>query len=182
MASYEMSDVQRNHVVVEQPPSINNVCCGFGSKYYVILTDGRIIQREEQRRCGCTCGRVDSMFFLSDISGITDKAECRCPSLNCASLLCILFCCPCLVLCALCDCSNCRRGVPITLRALTGSEVFIFDRRLVYNALADIPNAARPHKITSQPSQASMSVHGAPYPAVQYPAFRPNVPDYNAAF
>ncbi|CAF1651553.1 unnamed protein product, partial [Adineta ricciae] len=96
MASYEMSHVQRKYVVVEQPPSINNVftlasgeriaqtydcddsCCGFGSKYSVILTDGRIIQRQEQQRCGCTCGRVDSMFFLSDISGITDKVECRC--------------------------------------------------------------------------------------------------------
>ncbi|CAF1475907.1 unnamed protein product [Adineta ricciae] len=74
------------------------------------------------------------------------------------------------------------RGVPITLRALTGSEVFIFDRRLVYNALADIPNAARPHKITSQSSQESMSMHSAPYPVVQYSAFRQNIPDYNAAF
>ena len=156
--------------VVQQPMNINNVfsitgdetirrryecdetVCGCGATYSVTLTDARIIQRYQDHVCGCNGSNVDSMLFLSDISSIKDRVEREglCPKAGCG----VSGCCMCLffpiglLCCLLHKCSD--KGVPITLKGAFGTEVFTLPGGQVRQALADIPAAALPHKVSSR--------------------------------
>ncbi|CAF1467158.1 unnamed protein product [Adineta ricciae] len=122
--------------------------CGCGSKYTVALTNERIIQRRADSCCGCCSqGYIDSMLFLSDISSISTRVN---PT---------------------------RNGMPLTLTGPFGSEVFTFSRQSFHNALAMIPQAAMPHKISTQPR----IVMQTPYSAPPYET-KPMKPDYQSAF
>ena len=59
--------------------------------------------------------------------------------------------------------------MPVTLTGPFGSEVFTFSRQSFHNALAMIPQAAMPHKITTQPG---IGMQIAPYLAPPYEADR----------
>ncbi|CAF1539797.1 unnamed protein product [Adineta steineri] len=82
-----------------------------------------------------------------------------------------MCCCTPLILVACCLACNCKRGVPVTLWGPHGLEVFTFDRAVVLSALGDIPRAALPHKIATQPSRSTGPMHPQPYPPTtqQYP-------------
>jgi hypothetical protein len=192
------------YVISEQPQDIENIftlgsgekilntyecddrCCGFGPKYVVTLTDARIIQREKRRCCCCHGARVDSMLFLSDISSIKNKVEYNCVHLIFGILLPnILLCC----LPLLCTACHCIKGVPITLHGPFGAEVFTLDRSVVLSALGEIPKAALPHKILTQPSQSSMQMQASynpprtqlpPYPSSSHKAKHTRADDSSA--
>jgi hypothetical protein len=155
-----------NYAVLEQPANIKNVftivsgeqilqtyecdrkVCGCGPIYTVTLTDARIIQRYQDYCCCCRADHVDQMLFLSDISSIKDRVANRCLSwCSCDCLLCLFFLCCCLFQC----CCSKDSAIPISLNGAFGSEVFIFSRRNVERALAEIPAAAMPHKTFSSP-------------------------------
>ncbi len=163
------------YVISEQPQDIKNIftlapgetilntyecdasCCGFGPKYTVTLTDARIIQREKERFCCCCYGaHNDSMLFLSDISSVKNKVEWNSANCNCTTLLASLVCLGLPLLCVACNC--CKKGVPITLRGSFGAEVFTLGRSEVISALGEIPKAALPHKIATQPSQSAIKM------------------------
>ncbi|CAF1388967.1 unnamed protein product [Adineta ricciae] len=152
--------------ITEQPDSFNTVfalapqerisniyeCddrrCGCGSQYTVALTNARIIQRRADSCCGCCSqGYIDSMLFLSDISSISTRVN---PT---------------------------RNGMPLTLIGPFGSEVFTFSHQSFHNALAMIPQAAMPYKISMQPR----IVMQTPYSAPPYET-KPMKPDYQSAF
>ncbi|CAF1509567.1 unnamed protein product [Adineta steineri] len=80
-----------------------------------------------------------------------------------------MCCCTPLILVACCLACNCKRGVPVTLWGPHGLEVFTFDRAVVLSAMGDIPRAALPHKISTQPMQ---------YPPPPPPPPPPVKPEY----
>ncbi|CAF1221543.1 unnamed protein product [Rotaria sordida] len=157
MASYyEMTNFQASMTVQQQPQEIKNVfginsgehilktyecdetCCGCGDKYTVTLTNTRLIQRRKSKSCCCSCGRIDSMLFLSDISTVDYGAR-SCLNLLCSygcSFLCLIYCCACC----------CNIGAPISFRGGYGEQMFTFNRKDLADALVDVPNAATPQK------------------------------------
>jgi hypothetical protein len=170
--------IQLNRPIIVQPIQIDNVfaitpeeemrqiyecdtkVCGCGSTYTVTLTNARIIQRFQDYVCGCKANHVDSMLFLSDISNIKSTGERRCCdpcTATCASCLLVLFF-PIELLCCFWRCLFSKDiPIPIALNGAFGKEVFIFSHHAVSSALADIPAAALPHKISSRTPSNRMS-------------------------
>jgi len=167
MIPYYRGLIESNQPIIVQPMQINNVfgitpgerilemyecdqtVCGYGPTYTVTLSDARIIQRFQDHMCCCTCTFVDSMLFLSDISSIKNSVERRCFNPFSCAFFWSALCFPITLLCCFCSCL-CAKDipVPISLKGAFGTEVFTFSHHVVSTALANIPAAAMPHKIS----------------------------------